>query len=289
MRDFVIVVDSACDLPLNIIDKYSMKSVGLKCNFKGNEYIDDFGQSLSYSDFFKGIREGEMPITSQVNSYDFHTLFEDIVKSNKEILYIALSSMLSGTINSARIAKDEILEEYPDADISIVDSKSGSLGEGLLVLKACELKEQGASKLEIIQYLEENSSKVIHAIAMDDLEYLKKGGRISGATAAIGSILNIKPLIKLDSEGKVVSMGKVKGRKKSISALFKELEEKAVDLINQKIVAISHADCIEDAEKLKNMITEKYNIEVLVNYMGCVIGSHSGADALALYFMGNER
>lgn len=289
MRDFVIVVDSACDLPLNIINKYSIKSVGLKCNFKGNEYIDDFGQSLSYSDFFKGIREGEMPITSQVNSYNFHQLFEEIVKSNKEVLYIALSSMLSGTINSARIARDEILEDYPDANISIVDSKSGSLGEGLLVLKACYLKEQGATKDEIIQYLEENSSKVIHAIAMDDLEYLKRGGRISGATAAIGSILNIKPLIKLDSDGKVVSMGKVKGRKKSISALFKELEEKAVDLINQKIIAISHADCIEDAEKLKNMITEKYNIEVLINYMGCVIGSHSGADALGLYFIGTER
>ncbi len=289
MKDFNIVVDSAADLPIEIIKKYDLTLLGLTCNFKRKEYIEDENSSLSYKEFYQGIRDGEMPTTSQVNSQQFFDAFEKIVKDNKAIIYPAFSSALSGTINSAKLAKDEILEKYPDADITIIDTKSASLGIGLLIIKACELKENGASKEEVIKYIEDTKLKIIHLVAMDDLDYLKRGGRLSGTAATLGSILKLKPMIKVNNEGQLINYSKVQGRKKSINTLFKEFEEKAVNINSQKLIAISHSDCLSDAEYLANKIKEKYNVEVLINYIGCVIGSHTGINTLALFFLGDER
>ena len=289
MKDFNIVVDSAADLPIEIIKKYNLTLLGLTCNFKRKEYIEDENSILSYKEFYQGIRDGEMPITSQVNSQQFFNAFEKIVKDNKAIIYPAFSSALSGTINSAKLAKDEILEKYPDADITIIDTKSASLGNGLLIIKACELKENGASKEEVIKYIEDNKLKIIHLVAMDDLDYLKRGGRLSGTAATLGSILKLKPMVKVNNEGQLINYSKVQGRKKSINTLFKEFEEKAVNINSQKLIAISHSDCLSDAEYLANKIKEKYNVEVLINYIGCVIGSHTGINTLALFFLGDER
>lgn len=289
MKDFNIVVDSAADLPIEIIKKYDLTLLGLTCNFKRKEYIEDENSILSYKEFYQGIRDGEMPTTSQVNSQQFFDAFEKIVKDNKAIIYPAFSSALSGTINSAKLAKDEILEKYPDADITIIDTKSASLGIGLLIIKACELKENGASKEEVIKYIEDTKLKIIHLVAMDDLDYLKRGGRLSGTAATLGSILKLKPMIKVNNEGQLINYSKVQGRKKSINTLFKEFEEKAVNINSQKLIAISHSDCLSDAEYLANKIKEKYNVEVLINYIGCVIGSHTGINTLALFFLGDER
>ena len=289
MKDFNIVVDSAADLPIEIIKKYDLTLLGLTCNFKRKEYIEDENSILSYKEFYQGIRDGEMPTTSQVNSQQFFNAFEKIVKDNKAIIYPAFSSALSGTINSAKLAKDEILEKYPDADITIIDTKSASLGNGLLIIKACELKENGASKEEVIKYIEDNKLKIIHLVAMDDLDYLKRGGRLSGTAATLGSILKLKPMVKVNNEGQLINYSKVQGRKKSINTLFKEFEEKAVNINSQKLIAISHSDCLSDAEYLANKIKEKYNVEVLINYIGCVIGSHTGINTLALFFLGDER
>ena len=204
MKDFNIVVDSAADLPIEIIKKYNLTLLGLTCNFKRKEYIEDENSILSYKEFYQGIRDGEMPTTSQVNSQQFFDAFEKIVKDNKAIIYPAFSSALSGTINSAKLAKDEILEKYPDADITIIDTKCASLGNGLLIIKACELKENGASKEEVIKYIEDTKLKIIHLVAMDDLDYLKRGGRLSGTAATLGSILKLKPMVKVNNEGQLI-------------------------------------------------------------------------------------
>lgn len=289
MKDFVIVVDSASDLPKDIIDKYNINYLGLTCNFKDKEYFEDFGVSLKYTDFYNAIREGEIPTTSQINSFRFADTFKNIIEDGKSILYLAFSSALSGTFNSARIARDTILEDYPDADITIVDTKSASLGLGLLAIKACQLKEEGYSKEKISKIIEDISPKLNHVVAMDDLDYLKRGGRLSGAAATLGSILKVKPMVKMNDNGELINYAKVQGRKKSLNYLFKELETRGVNIEEQKLLAISHSDCIDDANKLANMIKERYKVDVLVNSIGCVIGSHTGVNTVALFFLGDSR
>lgn len=229
-----------------------------------------------------------MPTTSQINSYRFYEVFEKYIKENYSIIYIAFSSALSGTYNSSLIAKDEILENYPNADISIIDSKSASLGVGLIVHEACKLKEKGKSKEEVVNHIEDMKLKVNHLFTVDDLNHLKRGGRISPTVAAIGTLLQVKPLLYVPNDGTLCNFGKVKGRKKSIKSLFNKLEEK-IDINSNETIFISHGDCIEDAERLKDMITEKYDVEVIINYIGLAIGSHSGPNTLALFFKGENR
>ncbi|NLK94755.1 MAG: DegV family protein [Clostridiales bacterium] len=288
MNNFTIVVDSASDLPLDFIKNQKLKLAGLKCIFKDKEYIEDDTMELTYDEFYKGIREGEIPQTSQVNTFNFFEIFESIVKEGNSVIYPAFSSALSGTMNSAILAREDILEKYPNADITIIDTKCASLGYGLVIIKACQLVDNGATKEEIISYINETCPKMNHIVLLDDLNYLKKGGRLSGAAATLGSILQLKPLVKVDNEGKLINFNKVKGRKKGLNFLLQELEEKASDLNFQEILAISHSDCLEDAEKLATMIKEKYNVEVFINYIGCVIGSHTGANTIALFFLGKD-
>lgn len=289
MNNFVIMVDSASDLPLNLIKENNLCLVGLKCNFKNKEYIEDENMPLTYSEFYKGIREGEIPTTSQVNTFTFYENFEKYVKEGKSVIYPAFSSGLSGTINGAELARKDILENYPNADITIIDTKCASLGYGLLVIKACLLTNEGASKDDIINYINDTAPKIHHLVLMDDLNYLKRGGRLSGTAATLGSILQVKPLVKMNSEGKLINYSKTKGRKKGIATLFKEFEENAVDINLQKVIAISHSDCIEDANKLAEMIKEKYEVEIIIDYIGCVIGSHTGAGTIGLFFLGKDR
>lgn len=289
MNDFIIMADSACDLPINIIEQNNIHYLGLKCLFKGNEYIEDCGASLTYKDFYKGIREGEMPTTSQVNNFQFQSAFKEIIEAGKDVLYLSFSSALSGTINSANIARSTILETYPKANITILDTKSASLGYGLLVIQACKLKSEGMPLIEIVQRIEETIPKLNHIVAMDDLQYLKRGGRLSGTAATLGTILQLKPMVKINDVGQLINYSKVQGRKKSINTLFKEFEERSVDITSESLIAISHSDCIEDAERLAKMIKEKYSINILINDIGCVIGSHTGANTVALFFLGRNR
>lgn len=282
------MTDSSCDLPKDIIDRFSIHYIGLVCNLNNAEYIEDCGESLSYSTFYNDLRNGLMPTTSQINSFRFYEAFEKYAKDDISVIYLAFSSALSGTYNSASIAKEEILESYPNADISIIDTRSASLGVGLLVYDACILKENGSSKDEIIKYIENTKLKVNHLFTVDDLNHLKRGGRISPAMATIGTLLQVKPLLYIPDDGTLQNFGKVKGRKKSIKALFNKFEEKVVDPSNQTIF-ISHGDCLEDAKTLANMIKEKYNTEIIINYIGLAIGSHAGPNTLTLFFKGNNR
>ena len=209
-----IITDSACDLSREYIDNNNIGLLSLVLNLNEKLIKDDLGKTLSYKDFYEQMRKGATPSTSQVNAHEFEEEFIKHVKNGDSIICITLSSALSGTFNSANIAKNNIIEEYPEAKIELVDSLSVSMGQGLLVLKACEMRDKGLSVEEIVTWIEENKRKIIHSFVVDSLNHLKRGGRISATTAAIGGLLNIKPALYIDDDGKVMQGEKIKGKKK---------------------------------------------------------------------------
>ena len=284
-----IITDSACDLSREYIDNNNIGLLSLVLNLNEKLIKDDLGKTLSYKDFYEQMRKGATPSTSQVNAHEFEEEFIKHVKNGDSIICITLSSALSGTFNSANIAKNNLIEEYPEAKIELVDSSSVSMGQGLLVLKACEMRDNGASIDEIVEWLEENKRKVIHSILIDDLNHLKRGGRISGATATIGSLLNIKPSAYLDDEGKLVQGEKIKGKKKALRFLANEVKERAVETENE-VLYICHGDCLEEAEALRNIILQEVKFkDVIINYVGNVVGAHAGPGVLAAIFLGKNR
>lgn len=287
--DTVLLIDSCTDLPRSYVDKNEIPFISLVCNFKGQEYKDDFGKTLSYEDFYTAVRNGEMPSTSQVNVYVYTEIFKKYALEGKSIIYFGFSSALSGSLNSAILARDMVCEEIKNADITVIDSKCASLGEGLLAYYANEMLKSGASKDEVVSWLETNKLKLNHWFTVDDLGHLKRGGRVSGAAAFVGTLLDIKPILHVDNEGRLIPMSKVKGRKKSLKTLFEMLKENIVSP-EEQVIAISHGDCIEDAEYLKDMILKEFKVkDVIMNHVGPVIGSHTGPGVVALFFMGNKR
>ena len=284
-----IITDSACDLTRDYIKNNNIGLLSLILNLNGQAIKDDLGETLSYKDFYNKMREGATPTTSQINAHEFEEEFIKYIKIGDSIIYISLSSNLSGTFNSANIAKNNLKDEYPNANIYLVDSLSVSVGQGVLVAKACEMRDSGIGAEEIVNWLEENKRKVIHSILIDDLNHLKRGGRISGATAAIGGLLNIKPTLFLDDEGKLIQGEKIKGKKKALRFLVNEVREKAVDTENE-ILYICHGDCLEEAETLRDMILEEVKFKnVIINYVGNVVGAHAGPGVLAAVFLGSNR
>lgn len=284
-----IITDSSCDLPREYVDDNNIEVISLVLNLNGQIIKDDLGKTLSYKDFYQKMRDGATPTTSQVNAHEFEEAFSKHIKNGDSIIYISISASLSGTFNSANIAKNNLLEEYPEAKIELVDSLSASIGQGLLVLKACEMRDNGASIEEIVEWIEENKRKVIHSILIDDLNHLKRGGRISGATATIGGLLNIKPSAYLDDEGKLAQGERIKGKKKALRFLANEVKERAIDSENE-VLYICHGDCQEEAESLRDIIEEEVKFKnVIINYVGNVIGAHTGPGALAVIFLGKNR
>lgn len=284
-----LITDSACDLSIDYIRENDIDVASLMVNLNGEFISDDLGQTLSHEDFYKAVRQGAMPSTTQVNVGTFYSLFTKYASKGEEILYIGISSALSGTVSSAITARNMVLEEYPDAKIYVLDSLSVSVGEGALVYKAVEMIKNNIGIEEIVTYLEGIKRKVIHAITVDDLNHLKRGGRVSGTVAAVGSLLAIKPTLKIDNEGKVVAAEKVKGRKKALKNLVQQMKLKGEDIENQDIF-ICHADCIEDAIEVKKMILEEFKVkDIIINSIGVVIGTHGGPGTLGLVFIGSER
>lgn len=284
-----IITDSACDLTRDYIKNNNIGLLSLILNLDGQAIKDDLGETLSYKDFYNKMREGATPTTSQINAHEFEEEFIKYIKNGDSIIYISLSSSLSGTFNSANIAKNNLMDEYPNSNIYLVDSLSVSVGQGLLVAKACEMRDSGIGAEEIVNWLEENKRKVIHSILIDDLNHLKRGGRISGATAAIGGLLNIKPTLFLDNEGKLIQGEKIKGKKKALRFLVNEVREKAVNAENE-ILYICHGDCLEEAETLRDIILEEVKFkDVIINYVGNVVGAHAGPGVLAAVFLSNNR
>lgn len=285
----IILTDSCCDLPKSYLDGNNIDTLGINVNFEGKEYQDDFNRTIKYKDFYEAIRKGSLPFTSQISVQPFLDIFRKHAAQGEAVIYLGFSSALSGCVNSSNIAKDTVLEEYKDADITIIDTKSASLGEGLIIYYAAEMLKSGNTKEEIVNWVESNKLKVNHWFTVDDLFHLKRGGRLSSTAAAIGTLLNIKPILHVDDEGRLIPVSKVSGRKKSIRTLAEMLKSKIVNP-KEQVIFISHGDCPEDAELLKKEILKDVKVkDIIINYIGPGIGAHSGPGTLAVFFRGDNR
>ncbi len=287
MREFVITADSTVDLPIKFLEEKQVPIVSLSYIIDGATYKD--GEGLTSKEFYDKIREGAMPTTSQVNPEQARALFEPILKEGKDLIHIAFTSGLSGTYNSCRIAAEELCEEYPERKIVVVDSLCAASGGGMLLYKALELKEQGKSFDEIVSWVEDNKLHVCHDVTVDDLFHLHRGGRVSKTSAVLGTIIKIKPIIHVNDEGKLIVIGKERGRKKALQTLVERMEQKSQGYEND-IVMITHGDALEDAEYVRDLIRDKFGIQnIMINPLGTVIGSHTGPGVVALFYMGNRN
>lgn len=290
MKNFVIYTDSSCDLSFNLLKQLNIKFLGLTCNFKGTEYVEDETLELTYNEFYSSVRnEKTMPSTSQINSFKFEETFEKEILAGNDIIYMPLSSALSGTCNSAIIARNLLIEKYPDAKIEVIDTKCASGGNGLLAFEVSKLKKEGKTFDQIVAFINETAPKVMHLFIVDELDHLKRGGRVSSTVAFVGGLLNIKPVLYVNDLGQLTSLSKAKGKKKALKALYSYIENNIVNP-NEQTVFINHADCLDDATALADMIKENLNVkDVIINYIGVVIGSHTGSGALAVFFKANDR
>jgi DegV family protein with EDD domain len=287
--NIVLVVDSASALPLEFIQQKNVIGAPIICHFKGKDIEDDFGKTLNAKEFYDALREGEMPTTSQINVFKFEELFRPLVEEKKSVIYIGLSSGLTGTIDSAKKAVANLKEEYSECDITVIDSLSASLGLGLLCYLAYEKIKEGKSKEEIIEFVESTKLRVNHYFTVDDLNHLKRGGRVSASAAAVGTLLNVKPILHVNNEGKLVPLTKVRGRRKAIGTLAERFIART-NKNEMQTIAIVHGDCLEDAKALEALCRENGNVkECLINFEGPTVASHTGAGLIALYFISNER
>lgn len=287
---FKLITDNTADLPMSYIEENQIGLFTLPCTIDGITY--DENNSLDSKAFFDKMRSGSMPTTSQVNPEQAKACLEAYIEEGyKEILYLAFSSGLSGTYNSARVAAEEIMSEHPDVNIQVIDTLCASLGEGLLVYLAVEEMKKGKSMDEVISFVQETIPHVIHVFTVDDLNHLHRGGRVSKATAVIGTLANIKPILHVDDEGHLTALTKARGRKKSLTTLV-DIMEKSMGTYKEKngIFMITHGDCEEDARFLADSITKRFGIEkCIMNPLGATIGAHTGPGLIALFFLGDAR
>ena len=290
MKNFIITTDTTCDLPAEYIRAHGIGMLSL--TYTLNEATYSWEHPLPVRDFYDHMRNGSLPTTSQANPEEAKALFEQIIREqDADILHIAFSSGLSGSYNSSRIAANELLEEYPKHRIIVIDSLCASLGEGLLVHKAVCLKEQGRSLDETAAWLEENKLHLVHNFTVDDLFHLYRGGRVSKTAAFVGTMINLKPILHVDDEGHLIPLAKVRGRKKSLSALVDAMEKQVGGWRDKNdIIFISHGDCEEEAQLVADLIKKRLGYEsFLINYVGPTIGAHTGPGVIALFYMGDFR
>ena len=287
MANYQIIVDSGSDLPVSELARLDVKMASLSLLFRGQTLADSVTDETR--EFYAAMRAGESATTSAINPDGWTRVMEPELQAGKDLLVIAFSSGLSTTYQSAVIAADELREKYPQRQIRVVDSLCASLGGGLLVWHACRKRDAGMDLEELTAWVETNKWHLCHWFTVDDLKYLKRGGRISAATALLGTMLNIKPVLHVDDEGHLVSVSKSRGRKASIEALAQQMEKLSAFGENE-VAFICHGDCLEDANYLAQQIKERCGVkQVFIGYTGAVIGAHSGPGTLALFFMGQHR
>ncbi len=290
MNNYVLLTDSSADLPLNIYNELDIQVLPLSFLLDGEVYLNTPDESsIAFKQVYAQLRSGKNVTTSAVNVESFRQAFLPYLKNGKDILYLGFSSGLSGTFSAGTIAAQELMEEFPERKVICVDSLCASLGQGMLVYLTAKKRMEGLSLDETAKYAEEIKLNVCHWFTVDDLFFLKRGGRISATTALVGSALGIKPILHVDNEGHLISVSKTRGRKKAVAALFEQMKARAIDPAEQ-IPMISHGDCIEDAIELAQMLKDEFGVkDVIINYVGPVIGAHSGPGTLALFFIGKER
>ena len=286
MVEYQILTDSGCDLPGAMLEAFNVKAVPLNLLFRGQTLDDSVDGGIK--EMYDALRAGEAASTSAVNPDGWTSLMEPELAAGRDVLVIAFSSGLSTTYQSAVIAAGDLAEKYPDRKIRVVDSRSASLGQGLLVHYACKKRDEGASLEALADWLDKNRFNLCHWFTVDDLMYLKRGGRVSAATALVGTMLQIKPVLHMDDEGHLINMSKVRGRKASVEALAKKFDELGLAGANDTVY-ICHGDCPEDAAYLEKLLKERGVKDVFIGYTGAVIGSHSGPGTLAVFFLGKQR
>lgn len=287
MRDYVIFTDSSCDLPAELAKEMGVEVLNLEVNIEG--IGTKLNNEIDPQEFYGYLRDKRSAKTSAVNMERFSEAFEKLVAEGKDILYLGFSSGLSATYTAGKNAAEEIMEKYPDSKIVAVDTLCAALGQGLLVKLAVDKKNTGATIDEVATWVEENKLHLAHWFTVEDLFFLKRGGRVSSATAVLGTVLQIKPVMHVDNEGKLINVQKARGRDASIKAILEKMKETAIDPENQTVY-ICHGDCYDDAKKLADMVSAEFGIkDILIGYVGPVIGAHSGPGTLALFFLAKER
>lgn len=289
MKKYIITTDTTCDLPQEYLDKHNIGLAPLYYSINNTIYGQD--TFLDPKEFYNIMRSGAMPTTMAINPDLARKIFTDYIEEGYDVLHIAFSSALSGSCSVATTVARELCEENPGSKIIVIDSLCASLGEGLLVHKAAELKENGKSIEEVSAWLEKNKLNLCHMFTADDLFHLHRGGRVSKAAAIIGTLINVKPVLHVDNEGRLIPLNNVRGRKKALISLVDQMEDRLKDYsYNNDIFFISHGDCLEDAEFVADLVKDRFGInDSLIYYVSPTIGAHSGPGTVALFFMGNER
>ena len=290
MSDFVILTDSSADLGADMAQQLDVQVLPLSFTVQGATYHDyPDNREMEPSAVYALLRQGELATTAAVNVAQYTEALEPLLQAGRDVLVLAFSSGLSATYNSSTVAVGELREKYPDRKLYTVDTLCASLGQGLLVYLAAKEREKGKSIEEVRDWVEEHKLNLCHQFTVDDLHFLKRGGRISATTAVLGSMLQIKPVLHVDDEGHLINIGKARGRTASLKALVDKMEITAIDPKDQ-MVFISHGDCLADAEMVAQMVKDRMGVQqVYINYVGPVIGAHSGPGTLALFYVGTER
>ena len=288
MSNYVIITDSSCDFTPELVSETGVKVLPLTFLLDGHSYKNDpEGSDIPFDVFYAQLRNKKDVKTSAVNQEAFRVFMKTELEAGNDLLYIGFSSGLSATCSAGSIVARELSEEYPERKVYAVDSLCASLGQGLLIYLAAKKQQAGATIDEVRDYCEQIKLNVCHQFTVDDLMFLKRGGRVSAVTAVAGTMLSIKPVLHVDNDGHLINIAKARGRRASIHALFDKM--KATFTGEYRDVFISHGDCIEDASYLASLIRDEYGIESVIGYVGPVIGAHSGPGTLALFYIGSER
>jgi len=293
MPDYILTCCSTADLPLEYFQKRNIPYVCFHFTMDGKEYPDDLGQSMAFEEFYQRVTAGAMPTTSQVSVGQYIAFFEPFLSAGKDLLHIAISSGLSGSYNSALLARDELIQRYPDRKLVIVDSLGASSGYGLLTDMAADMRDGGATLEQVQSWVEQNKLNMHHWFFSTDLTHYKRGGRLSATSAFMGTLLHICPLMNMNDEGKLIPRAKIRGKKYVIGEIVRmmEVHAQAGDNYAGKCF-ISHSACYEDARSVADLVEHKFphlNGSVQIMSIGTVIGSHTGPGTVALFFMGDRR
>ncbi|MDY2735160.1 DegV family protein [Intestinibacter sp.] len=288
MRNFIISTDSTGDLPNSYLEENNILVHPLYYILEGEEYIPG-EKDMHVKDFYQALKNGKMPKTSAANPESIIEKMRDKIENGYDILHISFSSGLSSSYNTTKMCADDIMEQFQGAKIIVVDSLSGTVGQGFLVMKAVEMKNQGKTIDEISTWLNENKKHIIHEFIVSDLNHLFRGGRLSKSQAVIGTVLNINPILHMDDQGKLANISKVRGRKKALNVLADNIEKNA-DIKKLKEVFISHGDCIDDAEYLADRIKNKYGIKnIMIQDICPTIGAHTAQGTVVVAYFGEKR
>ena len=290
MSEYKIITDSTCDLPQKLVLALGVEVIPMAFSIGEDTYHNyPDEREISSHDFYDRLRSGENSITNQISPVTFAEIFEPILQTGTDVLYIAFSSGLSGTYNNACLTAEELGKKYPERKLRVVDSLAASMGEGLLVYHAANKKNSGMSIDDVYDWLIANRNRLAHWFTVDDLNHLKRGGRVSGAAALFGTMLGIKPVLHVDSEGHLIPVEKVRGRRQSLDSLLQHMAN-AAEEPEKQMIFVSHGDSPEDAEYVAQQVKKKFHVKDLeINPIGPVIGTHSGPGTIALFYLGKDK